>query len=363
MQCVSTPLRKKCCNMTPWIFLQYLLLPLLAVGGYFLGGAWNFLVPGVCFIVRPLATLVLPSRKAQHNRSTGTRFSDNDFHLVILLYVPVLLGFNIWVISGVVHVVPFSISWIGLLLSTGMVNGIIGFTLAHEFIHRFSLLDQLAGHLLLLQMIYLHYSIEHVWGHHVYACTPEDPHTARRNESFYLFLARAVYGTFRNAWNIERSRLPRNRYHARHRYNRIFCFLLIEAVLISALAWWGGTGVLAFYLLQSLVATSLLHIVNYLQHYGLMRTNQGTNQYEKINTHHAWRTESGHEATSLFQLEDHADHHMHPGRPYHELHHHEDSPVLPGGYTGMIWLALVPPLWFRIMNPRIPSVHTSNTPI
>ena len=86
-----------------------------------------------------------------------------------------------------------------------------------------------------------------------------------------------------------------------------------------------------------------------------MEEEQGS--LEKINSHHAWRTRKSSDGLNLFQLENHADHPMHPNRSYELLSRHDDSPEMPTGYSGMIVLALLPPLWFRIMNKKIHLIN------
>ena len=55
----------------------------------------------------------------------------------------------------------------------------------------------------------------------------------------------------------------------------------------------------------------------------------------------------------LYHLQRHSDHHANPTRRYQALRDFEESPVLPTGYAGMIVLAIVPPVWRRVMDPRV----------
>jgi alkane 1-monooxygenase len=110
---------------------------------------------------------------------------------------------------------------------------------------------------------------------------------------------------------------------------------------------------LLFFLIQNVVAITLLHIINYLQHYGLMRKENSTGGYERLSAHHAWNSGRYNKAINLFQLENHADHHIHPSRPFDKLFIHNESPEHPAGYSFMVLLSLVPPLWFKIMNKRL----------
>lgn len=341
--------------MNPAIYLRYLLLPIAVTGGGLLGGAWLFAVPVFCFVVHPLLGLMITGKKTETASPVG-EYSPSAYRRTALFFVPVLTIVTAW---GAWKTTDDSLSTFeltGLILSIGIMNGILGFTLAHECIHRRSSAERAAGHLLLLLNSYLHYSIEHIGGHHVYACTEKDPHTARFNESFYRFLPRAIAGTFLNAWRIERRRLKKKSIPTLSLSNRMLLFLLLQVLFLLAVLWIAGMTAIIFYLLQGAVAVGLLHITNYLQHYGLVRRETVNGQIEKIKTHHAWSTGKGQDGLNLFQIDKHADHHMHPGKSYEQLTAHEDSPVMPTGYSGMILLACLPPLWFRIMNNRILSL-------
>lgn len=343
--------------MSDFRYLAYLLLPALVVIEYYWGGLGYFLIPFLCFVLRPLLNLV-PGNKSGAQMIKYT--SPQVYHAIILAYVPALIAMNVWaVILCGTHSLTIS-EWTGLCLSIGIINGILGFTLAHEFIHRFTSIDQLAGHLLLWMNNYLPYSIEHLGGHHRYACTPEDPHTARLNESVYAFLPRSIAGTCRNAWTIECRRLHKKNLPALSAYNRLLRFLVIHLTTVTAIFFLFGLSTVLFFICQSCIAVLLLNIVEYLQHYGLVREKNQGGQYERINVQHAWNTRLQSTDLGLFHLESHAEHHMHPHQ--HSVHEdqHANSPEHPAGYILMIWLAMIPHQWFRIMNPRINHLTNIN---
>ena len=338
--------------MSPWIFLRFLFLPTVAIAGNLLGGWWNFSIPIICFVIHPLVTLFSKQAPSDHHDEDGDhQHNEIAYRLIPLLFVPVMIALTAWAItqSNAITIVEFA----GLGLSVGIINGILGFTLAHEFIHRHSVVEKIAGHLLLLQNNHMYYAIEHIRGHHVYACTQKDPHTAKMGESFYQFLPRAISATFLNAWEIESTRLRRKKMQVISIHNQMLHFILLQLSLYTMIIVFGGWKPFLFFILQSLVAILLLNITGYLQHYGLARKEILPGRFEKISAHHAWNSSKGNDGLNLFQLEKHADHHMHPGHSYEQLVRHHESPEQPTGYSGMMWLALVPPLWFRIMNNRI----------
>ena len=329
-----------------------LFIPALVVGGYLLGGWWNFLVPLCCFVIYPVVNffISIPSRE---NEVSHQKYPSSAYSNIALSFVPVLIALTGWSVYAAGDASITRISFAGLALSVGIVNGVLGFTLAHEFIHRFSKTEQVAGYLLLLQNNYMHYGIEHVWGHHVYACTPEDPHTARIGEPLYFYLPRAVKGTYKNAWKIDAKKLSRASYKFSFMHSRMLLFGVLQISLMLLIFFTLGSFSLIFFLLQNAVAIALLHIINYLQHYGLMRKRNLAGGFERLGAHHAWNTDRYNRAINLFQLESHADHHIHPGRTFDKLSHNDDSPAHPAGYSFMVLLSLVPPLWFKIMDKRI----------
>ncbi len=346
--------------MTPWIFLRYLILPMLLITGWYLGGWWNFIIPVVCFVLHPILCLVT-KQKAEKNDEAIIEHPPILYRFSILLFVPILLASTIFMVfqSNHFNLVEFT----GAFLSVGIINGVLGFTLAHEFIHRFTLPEKIAARLLMLQNNYPHYGIEHVLGHHVYACTSKDPHAAAKNESFYTFLPRSVRYTLLNAIEIERNRLIKTKPPSAALQNRIIQWAIFQLLLFLIIFWVGGWIALSFFLCQSIIAIVLLHLADYLQHYGLLRKEVENGKYERISAHHSWGNNNAKAGFNLFQLDKHADHHMHPSHTYERLVHHEESPELPASYSGMMILAFMPPLWFRLMNTRIPEtilVHHQN---
>jgi len=338
--------------MKPWKYLILLFVPALVIAGYQLGGWWNFLVPLFCFIAYPIINFFMSTlpHNGKHQIYPTSAYSN-----IALSFVPILLTLTGWSVYVAGSASINIISFVGLALSVGMVNSVLGFTLAHEFIHRFSKAERTAGYLLLLQNNYLHYGIEHVWGHHVYACTPEDPNTARMGESIYAYLPRAVKGTYLSALKIEEKKLSRASSKFPLFHNRIVIFGMLQIALMALIYLALGKFSLIFFLLQNAVAISFLHIIDYLQHYGLLRNKNENGNYERLNEHHAWNTGRFNPSLNLFQLESHSDHHMHPGRTFDKLMQQDESPAHPAGYSFMVLLSLVPPLWFKIMDKRIPS--------
>jgi alkane 1-monooxygenase len=118
-----------------------------------------------------------------------------------------------------------------------------------------------------------------------------------------------------------------------------------------------GPRIVPFLVVQALFGLSLLEVVNYLEHYGLLRQKNEQGRYERCAPRHSWN--SNHVASNvlLYQLERHSDHHAHPTRRYQTLRHFDESPQLPSGYGLMLGLAYLPPVWRRVMDKRVLDVY------
>jgi len=233
-----------------------------------------------------------------------------------------------------------------------MVSG-IAINTAHELGHKRDSLERWLSRIALAQTFYGHFYIEHNRGHHVRVATPEDPASARLGESFYEFLPRTVIGSLRSAWELEKVRLERMEKPRLSLRNDILNAWAMSVVLYAVLAVAFGPVVLPYLLIQSVFGFSLLEVVNYLEHYGLMRQKRPDGRYERTRPEHSWNSNSVASNVLLYHLQRHSDHHANPIRRYQALRHVDEAPQLPTGYAGMIVCALLPPVWRRIMDHRL----------
>ena len=243
---------------------------------------------------------------------------------------------------------------IGLALTLGAVNG-FGINTAHELGHKRASLERWLSKVALAPACYGHFFIEHNRGHHVRVATPEDPASSRLGESFYRFWPRTVVGSLRSAWGLESERLSRQDSSPWTLRNDLLNAWAISVGLFGVLAALFGIAVLPFLLIQAVYGFTLLESVNYMEHYGLLRQKRddGTDRYERCQPHHSWNSDNVASNVLLYHLQRHSDHHAHPTRRYQSLRHFDAAPELPSGYPMMIVIALVPPLWRRVMDPRL----------
>ncbi|MFY2764214.1 alkane 1-monooxygenase [Arenimonas sp. MALMAid1274] len=275
------------------------------------------------------------------------------FKALTLACLPVQLGLLAWSAHWFVQADLGPVGAAGWLLSQGVVGGILAINTAHELIHKDGRLEPVAGGLLLASVGYHGFKIEHLRGHHVHVSTPEDASSARLGQSLWGFLPRALWRNTLNAWRLEAARLRGRGLPAVHWRNEMIGWTGVWLALATAFALWLGPVGLAFFLLQGVFAAGSLEVINYIEHYGLERRRDADGRYERTTHLHSWNSDFALSNLLLFQLQRHSDHHAFPKRRYAILRHHADSPQLPGGYSAMFVLALVPPLWHRVIDPRV----------
>ncbi|RQT46642.1 alkane 1-monooxygenase [Burkholderia cepacia] len=249
--------------------------------------------------------------------------------------------------------------YVGFALSLGAATG-ISINTAHELGHKTDRFERWLAKITLAPVAYGHFYVEHNRGHHVRVATAEDPASARYGESFWAFLPRTVTGSIRSAWRLEKARLERLGHSPWTWRNEVLHAWAMTVVVWGIAIALAGKVVIPFLVIQAVYGASLLEVVNYVEHYGLGRRKLPNGRYERCTPQHSWN--SNHVVTNLFlyQLQRHADHHANPTRSYQALRHFDDSPQLPAGYATMILFAYVPPLWYRVMNPRVVAHYGGN---
>jgi alkane 1-monooxygenase len=317
-------------------------------------GAFWFYGPVLVFVVFPLADLLF-GMDAENPPDSAIKWLEQDryYRWCTYLYIPIQyagLVFACWLwSSGKLSTVED----VGLALTVGMVSG-IGINTAHELGHKRASLERWLSRVALAQSGYGHFFIEHNRGHHVRVATPEDPASSRLGESFYAFWPRTVSGSLRSAWELERTRLARMQRSPWTLRNDILGAWAMTVVLFAVLCAVFGIVVLPYLILQAILGFSLLEVVNYLEHYGLLRRRrEDDDRYERTRPEHSWNSNNVASNVLLYHLQRHSDHHANPIRRYQALRHVDEAPQLPTGYAGMIVLAAIPPLWRRVMDPRL----------
>jgi alkane 1-monooxygenase len=252
--------------------------------------------------------------------------------------------------------------WLTVLsvaFGVGYVTGAQGITFAHELGHSKSKIDRFCGWLLMTSVCYGHFMVEHYRGHHPRAATYADPASARYGESLYRFLPRTLWGSLTSGWRLEglRIRQMKSSWLRSPLLWSAVASLLLIVLPVQVFTAQAAMKYIAFFMGQSCVAFLLLEVVNYIEHYGLQRKTDG-NKREAFGMMHAWNADHVVTNSLLANLQRHSDHHMHAWKPYATLEP-LPGPQLPTGYAGCLMLAMVPPLWFKLMHQRIAALQNT----
>lgn len=310
------------------------------LGGYFTLGNFIF-----TFIILVIADMLSPSDKSEPKDLDST-LPDSVLLLAVVFHTAAIVS----LIYGIsMAKIESHFIWTAAV-STGLNAGILGINAAHELIHRKSKLMQNLGIWNLFLVCYSHFYTEHRLVHHAKVGTAEDPATARYRESLYGFWLRTIPGQFISALSTDASRQKRKNHAAYGLFNFTIRATILQIIVIAALVYLLSPLVAAAFAVQSLVAVLLLEYVNYIEHYGLVRADG-----VMVGKEHSWQSDAITSRFTLFELTRHSDHHMLAHKPYHTLESHEESPELPFGYFGMFYIALLPPLFFKMMDRAMPK--------
>jgi alkane 1-monooxygenase len=337
-------------------YLAAFTIPISAYVGVGLEGYWSLTTPIYAFLIIPLVEIAL-AQDAENLSDTSRKSKRINpvYDLMLYANVPIVF-FLIWIVAAKVSVGHFEVyELLGFAFSLGIVLGTNGINVAHELGHRQSTPERFLGKLLLLPSLYMHFYIEHNYGHHLNAATPEDPATARYNQSVYSFWLTSVTRQYCGAWRIQHDLLTRGGQSFFSLKNDMFWYVVIQIAYISALYFLFGGFTAIFLILCGVIGFLLLETVNYIEHYGLLRLKKPSGRYERVREIHSWNSNHVIGRIVLYELTRHSDHHYKSSKKYQLLDYHQSSPEMPFGYTTSMVLSLLPPLWFQIMNPRIPA--------
>ena len=335
-----------------WLSLTFVPLVILALDR----GSWTIaLIPLYGWALMPAIDLFV-------GRNLGNADPDTPdarlfwFRLLTWIWFPIEAGLVFGAIWMLTRVGGYdTVEMWAIMFGIGVTTGTIGIVYAHELFHKTNRVERNLGDLLMAMVLYGHFRTEHLLVHHAWVGTGRDTVTARYNEGFLRFFVRVLWQGPGAAWRAERALLARAGRGPLHLTNPIWKYLALASVMLGiafAIGGWTGVGLFAF---QAFVAIWQLELTNYVEHYGLTRRHLGEGRYEPVRPHHSW--DSAHRVSGLLllNLQRHADHHLHPGRRYPLLQIYPDGevPQLPTGYPPLTAMAMVPPVWRRVFNPKV----------
>jgi len=335
-------------------YLSAYLLPVIALMSIYFGGYYSFSALIFIFIVIPAVELFTNGNtsnlsKVEEEIAAADRFYDYllyslvPFQFIILAYFlyktgdPTLAGYEV----------------IGMITAYGMACGLT-INNAHELGHRNTKMEQFMSKAALMTSLYMHFFIEHNRGHHLHVATEEDPASSRYGENLYAFYLRSIPGSWLSAWNLEKKRLHALNKRIWTLENEMLVYQIIQFTLIALIGIFLGIKVMCCFVIGAAIGCLLLETVNYIEHYGLRRKKKANGKrYERTQPIHSWNSNHPVGRMVMLELSRHSDHHFIANRKYQLLRHFDDSPQMPAGYPGMMLLATVPPLWFKVMHKLI----------
>ncbi len=328
--------------------------PALAWYGLLNTGLATWALPIYGFVLIPVLELVIPADRRQLSaEEESAALNDPLYDLLVLAFVPVQWATLVLFLFRVNE--PGLAGWevAGRIATMGLMCGVYGINVAHELGHRKSKWERDMARTLLLSSLYMHFIIEHNRGHHKRVGTPDDPASARFGEWIYAFWPRTILLSLTSAWHIEVERLRREGRTVFGMRNEMLQALAIQVALVAGIGWFFGAAVLLAFLAAALIGILLLETVNYIEHYGLGRPVNERGTFGRVQHYHSWNSDHLLGRLMLFELTRHSDHHYMASRPYQVLRSWDDGPELPTGYPGSMVLSLIPPLWRRVMDPRV----------
>ena len=329
--------------MRLYAFAFATLLPaVLLTAGVIWGGVWIWLAPlsvGALWLAMDPFAVLAPG---------GGDFPSGDGLLALTGVLQlVLLPVAIWALTGRLH----GGEWLAGVIGFGLYFGQVGNPAAHELIHRADHRLRALGQSIYIGFLFGHHTSAHRLVHHVHVATAEDPNSARKGLGFWRFLPRAWIGSFKAGHAAEQALCHRAEGRRINPY-RLYVSGALAAMLVVMLVF-GWTG-LAVYLVLAAHAQSQLLVSDYVQHYGLRRAIRPEGRPEPVSIRHSWNAAGWYSSAMMLNAPRHSDHHTHPTRPYPQLILPDGAPMLPAPLPAMAILALVPPLWRRVMDPRVP---------
>lgn len=303
------------------------------------------------FLFIPIVELFLPTHLSTFSeQESKSRLKDKFFDWLLYLNVPIVYLILFYGLYSFANSDLQPYEYFGFALSLGVLLATNAVNVAHELGHRKNKFDVFVTRLLLLPCLYMHFTMEHNYGHHKNVATELDPASAKKGQSLYHFWITSVFGQYKNAWQIQMKLLKNKKASFVSSENNLLLFLIYQKLYLTTIYALLGEGALMLAFLVGVISFLFLETINYIEHYGLRRKKVG-NKYERVQNTHSWNSDHIMGRIILYELTRHSDHHFRASKRYQVLESLEDSPRLPFGYPMSMLLAFVPPLWFALMHP------------
>ena len=336
--------------------LKYLMsysIAVIAFIGISLGDIYNYLAVIYTFIFIPILEIIVKRSNEKYTQNeVANRILDPFFDILLFLNIPLVFGIFFFSLNKLVLASSIS-DIIGIILSASIVMATNGINVGHELGHRKSIFSRTCSKLLYLPSQYMHFYIEHNFGHHINVATPEDPATAKYKQNLYSFWVTSVFRTYLSAWKIQLRLLKLSKKGFISIKNDMMFYTIFQIMFLVLIYNYFGLYTTILSIIMSIISFLFLETINYVEHYGLLRKKDSNGRYERVKPHHSWNSNHTIGRIVLYELTRHSDHHFKTSKKYQVLESLENCPHLPYGYPTSILISLVPPIWFKIMNPLV----------
>ena len=336
--------------------LKYLMsysIALTAFIGILNGGPLVYLTVVYTFVFIPiLESYTKEGKNTYTDDEKKNRNLDPFFDFLLYLNIPIVFGIFFISLNTLLYANTY-FEIVGIILSSSIVMATNGINVGHELGHRKSLFSRTCSKLLYLPCQYMHFFIEHNYGHHINVATPNDPATAKYKQNLYSFWISSVTKTYLSAWKIQLKLLRVSKLSFFSFKNDMIFYTVFQTLFLIFIYFNYGLIITLYSLIMSIISFLFLETINYVEHYGLLRKIKPNGRYERVKPHHSWNSNHTIGRIVLYELTRHSDHHFKSSKKYQVLESIQDSPQLPYGYPTSILISFFPPLWFWIMNPLV----------
>ena len=308
------------------------------------------------FIVIPVIEVIVGKDSINLSKNEVQKKKGNRiFDIMLYLNLPIVFSLLYWSFTNISNIDYSLFELIGLSYSVGILLATNAINVAHELGHRTTLFERTLSKTLYMPCLYMHFYIEHNYGHHLKVATPEDGATAKYNQNVYSFWVSSVTKQYFDAWKKQKELLSNSGSSFYSFKNDMMWYLIIQSAYLAGVYAVFSYKALVFAVFIGVISFLFLETINYIEHYGLRRLKTSSGRYERVQEIHSWNSNHSIGRIVLYELTRHSDHHYKASKKYQILDCFEKSPELPFGYPSSIILSLFPPLWFRAINPLVPE--------
>ncbi len=329
------------------------LIMITAITGVWLGGGGVWLGILQLPVMALVDTLLGPDHRP--SRPIPVWAADGLLCLQLPLMAILWIAFTIRIGPGAELLQGFD--WLGVILATAFATAYGAVPASHELNHRDDYFRHKVGNLIDTFLLAPYGELSHNHVHHLRLDTGVDSETAYRGQNAYQFMIYMGWNRHLESWRIEADRLRKLGYSAwswRSAVWRGFAQYALILAVVGSIAGWAAVGLA---LLVSVLALLMLTVLSYSQHYGLTRVPDSP-----ILDHHAWNHLYPLTRGGMFEIATHSKHHGDAAITYWQLAPVADAPQQPSSWLCFM-VALIPPLWVRMMQPRLRQwdLHHANS--